>query len=147
MTQETPNPLLEGLSGLDVIQLVTNLRAILSDLNPEKAMADARETAAILDRAIASAERINASAERVTARAERITAKADQMIANAERAIADAERSAANAKKAAANAERAADANERSTDALVARLEAMGYGDGGNGTRPTGYGDSRDQGE
>lgn len=95
MTQETPNLLQEGLSGLDVIQLVTNLRAILKDLNPEKAMADARETAAILERAKAAAERINATAER---------------------SATNAERSADAAERSAANAERAADANERATD-------------------------------
>lgn len=126
MTQETPNLLQEGLSGPEVMLVAANLRAILKDLNPEKAIADARETAAILERAKASAERINATAER---------------------AATNAERSADVAERAAANAERAAGANERSTDALVARLEAMGYDDGGNGTRPTGDGDSRDQGE
>lgn len=133
MTQETPNLLQEGLSGPEVMLVAANLRAILKDLNPEKAIADARETAAILERAKASAERINATAERAAT--------------NAERSAANAERSADAAERAAANAEQAADANERSTDALVARLEAMGYGDGGKGTRPTGDGDSRDQGE
>ena len=126
MTQETPNLLQEGLSGPEVMLVAANLRAILQDLNPEKAMADARETAAILERAKAAAKRIDAAAER---------------------AAANAELSAAAAELSAANAERAADANERSTDTLVARLEAMGYGDGGNGTCPPGYGDSRDQGE
>lgn len=126
MTQETPNLLQEGLSGPEVMLVAANLRAILSDLNPEKAMADARETAAILERAKAAAKRIDAAAER---------------------SAANAELSAAAAELSAANAERAADANERSTDALVARLEAMGYGDGGNGTRPTGDGDSSEQGE
>lgn len=126
MTQETPNLLQEGLSGPEVMLVAANLRAILKDLNPEKAIADARETAAILERAKATAERA---------------------ATNAERSAANAERSADVAERAAANAERAADANERSTDALVARLETMGYGDGGNGTRPTGDGDSRDQGE
>ena len=132
MTQETPNLLLEGLSGPEVMLLEDNLRAILKNLNPEKAMEDARETAAILERAKASAERIDATAERAAT--------------NAERSAANAERSADAAERSAANAERAADANEQSTDALVARLEAMGYGDGGNGTCPTG-GYSRDQGE
>ena len=140
MTQETPNFLQEGLSGPEVMLVAANLRAILRNLNPEKAIADARETAAILERAKASAERINATAERAATNAERSAA-------NAERSADAAEQAAAGAKKAAANAERAADVNERSTDALVARLEAMGYGDGGNGTRPTGDGDSRDQGE
>lgn len=120
--------------------VAANLRAILRNLNPEKAIADARETAAILERAKASAERINATAERAATNAERSADAAKRSAANAERSADAAERSAA-------NAERAADANERSTDALVARLEAMGYGDGGNGTRPTGDGDSREQGE